>query len=592
MPSSHATAPGEVLLISGGKATLYDTIAGKEKWRSDLGTAPPTATAAPTPPPISRLKNANDPMRQIAEARIARRSAKLDQRLAQLNAKRSSLNTPLKVASFREEEAKYQAELEDLRSAKLTLEHSSGSDGAGGYKGLPDRRMEFDENAFGHDRREVFRSGSTIVVIQDRRVRLLDPANGRLTKEIVLAGDFLQAMQVRDCVYVLTAGDFGAHQLSRIGTGNGAVNTLDLTGVNADSRSSWAMTASSDGPAVEPRRTVFSAGRAELLQLDVRLVEKKITERQAMKTDSAADWEAADKNTSGGWSNDAAVYAKAIANDAQREVTSGRELVDESTYEVVLRRPFDARISETPPIKVQGRPTVFSTASFDLVTAGRSLIAFDHSNKKLWETKLACPIAAPSFINDYEASGPGTLSQPCLEDDKRLYFFDQGFLNAFDRGTGKTLWRLPSVGIHKVQLDSGGLFDSGPVLYVSSANRSAETLQYSQQAAATTLPLLFKLDPSTGKVLWKVEKYEDCFVSGGNVYVTHESRNAEDMVNSVFQRSKAIATRFKLYKLSARDGRPQWEWFQPRRPLRIEADKKKVSLLFADELQVLTSRAL
>src|ERR1700736_399828 len=79
IPSSHATAPGEVLLISGGKATLYDTIAGKEKWRSDLGTAPATATAAPTPPPISRLKNANDPMRQIAEARIARRAAKLDQ---------------------------------------------------------------------------------------------------------------------------------------------------------------------------------------------------------------------------------------------------------------------------------------------------------------------------------------------------------------------------------------------------------------------------------------------------------------------------------------------------------------------------------
>ena len=62
-------------------------------------------------------------------------------------------------------------------------------------------------------------------------------------------------------------------------------------------------------------------------------------------------------------------------------------------------------------------------------------------------------------------------------------------------------------------------------------------------------------------------------------------------MNNVFQSSKAIQTRFKLYKLSARNGQPQWEWFQTRHPLRIETDKKKVSLLFADELQILTSRA-
>ncbi|HMG06125.1 MAG TPA: hypothetical protein VK581_11730, partial [Chthoniobacterales bacterium] len=117
------------------------------------------------------------------------------------------------------------------------------------------------------------------------------------------------------------------------------------------------------------------------------------------------------------------------------------------------------------------------------------------------------------------------------------------------------------------------------------------TLQYSQQAAAPTLPLVIKIDAGSGRILWKQEKYEDCFVSGGNVYATREPRNAEDMINSAFDR-KAPPTRFRLFKLRARDGQVQWEWFQMRRPLRIEADKKKVSLLFADELQVLSSIAL
>jgi outer membrane protein assembly factor BamB len=258
---------------------------------------------------------------------------------------------------------------------------------------------------------------------------------------------------------------------------------------------------------------------------------------------------------------------------------------------VLLRRPFNSGIADGSPVKVQGRPELFSTQSFDLVVAGRTLIAFDHSNKKLWEAKLAFPAAEPPFMVESASSTAGSVSQPCLEDDKRIYFFDRGFLNGFDRYTGANVWRLPSVGISKIQLDSGGLFGRGPVLYVTSGNDSAETLQYSQQSSGPHLSLLFKVDASSGKILWKVDKYQDCFVSDGNVYATLESRNAEDLVNNVFQRSKAVETRFKLYKLSARNGRPQWEWFQTRRPLHIEADKKKVSLLFADELQVLTSRA-
>src|SRR5438132_14209290 len=67
LPTSHMIAPGEVLLLVGTNATLYDTVAGKEKWSSGPG---PVQSAAPPPmqtppPPASVTKTAA----QAVEAR-------------------------------------------------------------------------------------------------------------------------------------------------------------------------------------------------------------------------------------------------------------------------------------------------------------------------------------------------------------------------------------------------------------------------------------------------------------------------------------------------------------------------------------------
>ena len=603
VPTSHMIPPGEVFLLVGANATLYDTVAGKEKWSSRTGTAQPapaatavTPSSAPAPVTKTAAHAAEarpDAMHQMLEARVNRRSAKLEKWAAELESKRAKLDTPLKIENFKKEQARYDAELAEARAEMTTL--NKGATPAIGYAitaptSQPNASEPAMESSFERGQKEVFSDGSAIWVIEGHKVRMFDHANGRLAKEISLAGDFKRVMHGAGCWYLVTVGESGAQQVTRFTTADGTAKAIDVNGAMAQPRFQWAGTGEPPTPTVQSQRTEFSAAGAELLQMDVRLVDKKLTERQALKGDSSSDWEAADKNTTGGWSNDAAVLARAMANDAQRETTGGKERIDESAYEVLLRRPFNSGIPDGSPVKVQGRPELFSTPSFDLVVAGRTLIAFDHSNKKLWEAKLAFPAAEP-FMVESASSTAGSVSQPCLEDDKRLYFFDRGFLNAFDRNTGAIVWRLPSVGISKIQLDAGGILDRGPVLYVTSSNGSAETLEYSQQSVAPSLPLIFKVDAGSGKLLWKVEKYQDCFVSHGNLYATLESRNAEDLVNSVFQSSKAIQTRFKLYKLSARDGQPQWEWFQTRRPLRIEADKKKVSLLFPDELQVLTSRA-
>lgn len=602
-PTSQLIAPGEVILLTGGKATLYDIASGKEKWSTDSGSKKSAhspsvrATIAPAPVSAKTTPSTGKLPDKMLQARVDRHRAKLQIWAAQLDAKRDKLNTPLKVANFKQEEAKYQAELAEAQAEAAALNKpNAGAPAVLGYAMESASSQSQEEEHFSaFERQEVFCTGPTIWVVQSQTIRMLDRANGRLIKEIGLPGKFQKVMQGAGCFYVATTGEIGGQQMTRIATADGTAKAINVSGAIAAARFEWKGTGLPASPIVQPQRTEFSANGAELVQLDVRLVEKKIGERQALKGDSVSDMENADKNTSGGWASDAAVIAQALANDAKREATGGKELVDESTYEVVLRRPFNPAIPDAVSVKVQGRPDVFSTGSFDLVVAGRALIVFDHANKRLWESKIA--FAAPEPFSGGDESGgatavSGTVAQPCLEDDKRLYFFDKGFLNAFDRQTGATLWRLPSVGISRIQLDSGGLLDRGPVLYVTSANGSAETLQYSQQSSGPHVPLVFKVNASNGKILWKVEKYQDCFVSGGNVYATLESRNAEDFVNSVFDRGKAIPTRFKLYKLSARDGQPQWEWFQTRRPLHIEPDNKKVSLLFQDELQLITSRAL
>ena len=81
-------------------------------------------------------------------------------------------------------------------------------------------------------------------------------------------------------------------------------------------------------------------------------------------------------------------------------------------------------------------------------------------------------------------------------------------------------------------------------------------------------------------------------MSGSDVYVLRESRNPADLENQVFDRSKVPEARVKIYKLSRRNGESIWEWFQPRRPRAVHADRKNVGILFGDELQLIHSIAL
>src|SRR5439155_3670934 len=126
------------------------------------------------------------------------------------------------------------------------------------------------------------------------------------------------------------------------------------------------------------------------------------------------------------------------------------------------------------------------------------------------------------------------LPPPWIESGDRLFFADGAFLNALNMKTGQVLWRLPSAGIRKLQIDSEGN------LYVLSDNLKVEALSYASDASLRdTLPLTMKIGSADGKIASQVEKYQNLWVSGKDDYVLRETKNAADIENQVFDRSKA-----------------------------------------------------
>ena len=605
--SLHAVGSGEVLLVTGGKATLYPTAGGAAKWSVTLATPAPAvavpaaaagakvvavaaAVAVEADEPVKLRKlpvlSSGEKADQLLAKRTERRFAKLREWSAKLNAKKAALRTPLQIDAFNEEAKKYHAELAEARAEAASVQKPA----APATRGVAAAAAadEADEPAFAHgfarfdsfyEKTEVIADGGALLLLHGARARLLDRASGAVKKEIPLPGNFSRVLRGAGCVYAVGASPDGARQVTRIGTADGTAQTIKIASPRGEGRFRMKEAGLPAEPMTQPLRTELSAGGGALLRGDVRLVEKKIAERTLATAASPSDaLEDADRKAATGWGSDAALYAKALAKDSAGEDNGGRERTDESTYEVILTRPLDAGIPEVRAT-IHGHADIFSTRTLDLIAAGRTLLAFDHNNKKLWETQLANPIADPGFArNDEDDDATATTAQPCVEDGGRLYFFDSAFLTAFDLVTGQPAWRVPAGGIHKLQLDGRG------ALYVSTGSGGFDP--------NGALPLTMKVEAKTGKIIWKVGKYQDCIVSGGEVYATRETRNSEDMVNAVFDRSKAIECRWKLYKLSARKGEVQWEWFQTRRPRRVEADGKKVALLFADELQIIKSIAL
>jgi hypothetical protein len=225
---------------------------------------------------------------------------------------------------------------------------------------------------------------------------------------------------------------------------------------------------------------------------------------------------------------------------------------------------------------------LISTPHLNFLTAGTQLLAFTPDNKKIWEATLGAPLPIRASDGDLKHD-----ALPWIEAGAKLYFADGAFLTSFDIASGQVQWRLPSVGIRKLQLDADGN------LYVASDNLPTESLFYARDADSSVAnPSVMKISATDRKILWTGDKFQDVWVSGKDVYAYRELRNAADMENAVFDPSKVPEARTKIYKLALSSGKVSWEWFQSRRPRAVAADHKYVALLFGDELQIIHSISL
>jgi hypothetical protein len=276
-----------------------------------------------------------------------------------------------------------------------------------------------------------------------------------------------------------------------------------------------------------------------------------------------------------------AEVANEILNEMQRERRGGVVEEDVSRYAVKLKHSGNA---EAWTGEVVGAPALLSLETVNVLAANKTLIVFDKTNKKLWQTTLNFNLNHDFSMGEpMPAYGQG----PCVEWNDTLYVFDPGVLSAFDLKTGNAHWRLPSVGI------TGIFFDDQGMLYVNTTTASPDRIKLSHQIDINQkiLSVVLKVNPANGKILWSSQTGGLVnYVSGKYIYTTQSYMPEEEDDNPYRQETGFEKQPFlRIKRLNPKNGHEVWEHFQQRAPLDVKFDKNYIRLVFKKEVQVLRS---
>ena len=307
------------------------------------------------------------------------------------------------------------------------------------------------------------------------------------------------------------------------------------------------------------------------------LLERKLVSREAMK--AAPKKSALEGNVSA--ANSMAV-ANEMLNEMQRERGS-KVTEDLSRYQVTVKRAG----SSTPVWtgEVVGPPSLHPLKTVDIITAGTTVIALDHDNKKLWQGALNFPVFAgrDEFDDPAETEFSGSGLGPCVERGDAIFIFDQGSLAAFDRATGNSRWRLPSVGI------SGLWFDEKGMIYVNTTTAGPESIRYSKQIDLSnqTLSQIIKVDPKTGKTLWTRAGAKHIAYMWKKYIYTTDSAEGDDPDGEGMGTISGVSfpAFLRIRRIDAGTGQIVWEHVQKRAPLDMHFHENTIQLMFRNEVQ-------
>jgi len=308
------------------------------------------------------------------------------------------------------------------------------------------------------------------------------------------------------------------------------------------------------------------------VELVARVLESHIVSREAMKP--------AGPSVLNGNLN--ASQTEAVANETLNEMQRNRGgntvQEDESRYQVTLRQTDPAGAADWTG-EVIGPPRLFPLKTVNVLAAGKMLVVFDKTNKKLWQSALTYNVAGAARAANGEASPFG--GGPCVERDGTLYVFDQAVLTAFDLATGNARWRLPSVGV------VGLFFDDKGMLFVNTTTADPESIKYSRQIDITQKieSILLKIDPQTGRTMWSVKPGGFIsYLSGKFIYTVQffDPGDDSDSVTGI-----QLPAYMRIRRISPADGRVMWEYSQERAPLDVRFKDNSIQIVFKKEVQAL-----
>ena len=316
------------------------------------------------------------------------------------------------------------------------------------------------------------------------------------------------------------------------------------------------------------------------IQMTTKITETNIVTRSGMKA-------APKKSALDGPVNAAATMD--IANELLNEMArnAGADIVREnlSKYKVKLHLGGGSEVPDWEG-EVVGEPEIYPQATVNVLAAGKKIIVLDHQNKVKWDTALNFPIAGGgSYFEMDEAEQRGL--GPVVEREDTLYVYDQGVLSAFELATGKARWRLPSVGI------TGMYFDDAGKIYLNTTTASPDKIKYSRQINVndTTGDLVLKLDPKTGKELWKHSMGgQIAYLSGKYIYTLSYTPPRDDD-DELDENLAALGLDSKPYlrirRISPRNGRVLWDYFEQRGALDVQIHDNTFQIVMKREVQVL-----
>jgi hypothetical protein len=340
--------------------------------------------------------------------------------------------------------------------------------------------------------------------------------------------------------------------------------------------------AKQSGPAPLPRE-MFSLvpTRDGFVQFASRMIEQHISTRAAMKP--AGEKSVLNGALTASQSLDA---ANEILNDMQRQRGGDVVMEDESKYLVQLRSP-DGKNEWSG--EVIGSPRLYPCKTVNVVAANKTIIVLDKNNRKLWQSPLQYSVVGAT--RDFEADDARYGEGPCVETKDTLYVFDQGMLTAFDLSNGNARWRLQSVGISSLFLDSEGM------IYLNTTDAGPDSIKFARQidVSQKTLVLVQKIDPKNGKVLWTATPGGPVnYVLGKFIYTVQFYDPGDPDDESPYTPDTGMETKpyLKIKLLNPKNGHEVWEHWQQRAPLDVEFDKNTIRLVFRKEVQVLKFLAL